>query len=161
MKPKDVTRQAQEIEEHLRVIRQILRQPLETQIAREGLTGPQLGVIRVLLHSDRLTLNELSQAVGLAHSTVSGIVDRLEDRKIVKRLSHESDGRFTRIAIAEQVRAYVRDTLPGATLHPMVKALRSARPEERASVLTGLRTLRRLLQPGSRPNLSSTNARKH
>jgi DNA-binding MarR family transcriptional regulator len=141
---------AQEIEEHVRAVTQILRRPLETRIAREGLTGPQLGVLRTLFHSDRLTLSELSQKVGLAHSTISGIVDRLEARGIVERVPHESDGRFTRIAISKQVLAYVREKLPATTLHPMMKALSKARPDERDSVLIGLRTLRRLLQPAYR-----------
>ena len=137
---------AQEIEEHLRVARNIMHQPLETKIAKHGLTAPQLSVIRALIHSDLLTLRELSQQVGLAHSTVSGIVDRLEQRKMLKRVAHESDRRFTRIAISDGLRTYMQDKVRAETAYPLMKALKKARPEEQALVLNGLRTLRQLLQ---------------
>jgi DNA-binding MarR family transcriptional regulator len=96
-----------------------------------------------------LTLSELSRKVGLAHSTVSGIVDRLEARKILERASHESDARFTRIKLSKSLRAYSQRTLPKVELHPMLKALRRAQPAERNSILVGLRTLRRLLETRS------------
>ena len=159
MKHKDLLKLAQEVEEHLRVVGKIHRRPLETEIARGGLTGPQLSVVHALIESDRMTLSELSKKVGLSHSTVSGIVDRLEVRRIVERASHESDGRFTRIAVSKQVRTYLRDTLPSLTLHPMMKALNKARPEEHASILKGLRALRRLLESSTPTSSSVDNPR--
>lgn len=146
MEDKNLLKLAQEVEEHLRVVGKIQRRPLETEIAREGLTGPQLSVLHALIESDRVTLSELSNKVTLSHSTVSGIVDRLEARRIVERVAHESDRRFTRIAVSKAVRKYLRDTLPSLTLHPMMTALRDASPEQRASILKGLRTLRQLLE---------------
>ena len=75
-----LTRMAQEIEDHVRAVRQILRQPVEAEFARGNLTAPQRSVMQALFHGGGLSLKELSRRVGLAHSTVSGIVDRLEKR---------------------------------------------------------------------------------
>jgi DNA-binding MarR family transcriptional regulator len=136
---------AQEIDGHLRAVRQVLRQPVEAQFARGSLTGPQRSVMQALYHSEGLSLKELSLRVGLAHSTVSGIVDRLEARDLLVRRPNPADRRATTIVVGKIVRDFMRDTLPAIALHPVVAALERAKPAERAAILEGLRTLRRLL----------------
>jgi hypothetical protein len=51
---------AQEVDQHLSVIRQKLREPLETEFARGGLTGPQRMVMQALVQSEGLSLKQLS-----------------------------------------------------------------------------------------------------
>ncbi len=135
---------AQEIDRELRGIREILRKPIESEFACGELTGPQRSIMQILVHSDGLSLKDLSKQIGLAHSTVSGIVDRLEKRGMVEREANQADGRSNKISASKEVRDYVRDTLPTLAIHPLVEALRRAKPPERAAILEGLRTLRRL-----------------
>jgi len=144
---------AAEVDRDLRAIRQVLRQPLEADMARGQLTGPQQSAIRALLMSDGLSLKQLSKELGLAHSTVSGIVDRLEQRGMVERQTDEADGRLTRIVVSAQVREWVRDTLPKLQIHPLTHALRAASPGQRRDILRGIRALRLLLDRG-RPSAS-------
>ena len=82
---------AQEMDQHLNVIRQRLREPLETEFARGNLTGPQRMVMHALVLSKGLSLKQLSAQVSLAHSTVSGIVDRLQARGMVIRRRDETE----------------------------------------------------------------------
>jgi len=145
-KEPELNRLAREIEGHLGAIRRILRQPLEAEFARGDLTAPQRSVMQALFHSDGLSLKELSRRVGLAHSTVSGIVDRLEKRGLAERRPHQSDRRATTIAVSKAVREYMRDTFPAIVLSPVLAALRRARPAERAAIVEGLRTLRRVVE---------------
>jgi len=100
--------------------------------------------MHVAVQSGRASLKDLSKQVGLAHSTVSGIVDRLEKRGLLERETDPADGRTTRIAACKVVRDYLRDTLPHLTTDPLVKALRHAKPSEQNRILEGLRTLRRV-----------------
>ena len=137
---------ATEIDRDLRAIRQILRQPLEADIARGGLTGPQQSVVGVLVASDGMSLKELSKQLGLAHSTVSGIVDRLEKQGLVERQPDPADGRVTRIVASDTVGKYVRETMPSLEMRPLAEALRAATPSERRRVIEGVRTLRELLE---------------
>jgi DNA-binding MarR family transcriptional regulator len=146
MKPAGLTGLAQEIDQHLRAIRRILRQPAESEFARSGLTGPQRSVMQVVVRSGGLSLKECSREVGLSHSTVSGIVDRLEKQGLIDRRTDKQDRRVTRIVPSKVVRDYVRNTLPTLTVHPLVKALRRAKPAERRTILEGLRFLRRLIE---------------
>ena len=150
-KEQKLTAMAQEIDGHLRAVRQVLRQPVEAEFARGGLTGPQRSVMQALYHSDGLSLKELSLRVGLAHSTVSGIVDRLEARDLLERRPNETDRRATIIVVGKVVHDFMRDTLPAITIHPVVAALGRAKPSERAAVLEGLRTLRRLVEAACPP----------
>ena len=137
---------AQEIDEHLRRVRQVLRQPLDTEIARGGLTGPQRSVMQALVHANGMSLKDLSRSVGLAHSTVSGIVDRLAKKRLVTRQTDKKDRRLSRIVPSKQVRDYVRDKLPALTIHPLLEALQRTKPAERTVILDGLRALRRAVE---------------
>jgi DNA-binding MarR family transcriptional regulator len=44
-------------------------------------------VMQALAEKNGMSLKELGSAVGMAHSTVSGIVDRLEKRGMLERLT--------------------------------------------------------------------------
>ncbi len=93
-----------------------------------------------------MSLKELSGAVGMAHSTVSGIVDRLEKRGMLERQADADDRRFTKILISQIVRDYMQNTMPSMRLHPIVKALDRATSAERESIMEGFRSLRRLME---------------
>src|SRR5271156_6954371 len=110
---------AQEVDQHLSVIRQKLREPLETEFARGGLTGPQRMVMQALVQSQGLSLKQLSAQVSLAHSTVSGIVDRLQARGMVSRQKDEADGRATVIAPSPQVREFLTNRMPELAISPL------------------------------------------
>jgi DNA-binding MarR family transcriptional regulator len=137
---------AQEVDQHLSIIRQRLREPLETEFARGGLTGPQRMVMQVLVQSEGLSLKELSAQVSLAHSTVSGIVDRLQARGMVVRSRDEADGRATVIAPSTAVRDFLANRMPELAISPLTEALRGASNSEQATVLRGLRKLRALIE---------------
>jgi DNA-binding MarR family transcriptional regulator len=137
---------AAEIDRELRAIRQILKQPLEAEIAQGRLTGPQLSVMRVLVASEGMSLKDLSKELGLAHSTVSGIVDRLEKQGLVDRQEDEADRRVSKIVASNVVRKWVRETMPSLEMHPLAEALRGATPSERQQAREGVRILHELLR---------------
>jgi len=134
-----------ELERHLSAIRQAIRRPVEAEFAKGGLTGPQRTVMHVLVMSEGLSLKELTAQVGLAHSTVSGIVDRLEKRGLVVRQPNLNDRRHTRITASEVVREFLQKTYPVLAAQPLFEVLRMAKQSERAAVVRGIRTLRSLI----------------
>jgi DNA-binding MarR family transcriptional regulator len=102
--------------------------------------------MHALVESGGMSLKALSAHLGLAHSTVSGIVDRLEKRGLVQRQADKADQRVTHIAVTPRVRDFVRGTLPGLSIHPLVEALRRADPAQRRAIAGGLKVLRNLLE---------------
>jgi len=142
----ELRRLASELEQHLTAIRQEIRRPVEAEFAKGGLTGPQRSVMQAVVKSDGLSLKELTAEVGLAHSTTSGIVDRLEKRGLVKRQPNFNDRRHTRIRMSNAVREFLEKKYPVIAAHPLFDVLRKAAPAERNAIVTGIRTLRGLLQ---------------
>jgi len=147
-KNQDLAEMAREIAADLRELRRAMRQPVEEEAARAGITLPQQNVMRVLVQSDGLNLKELSKQVGLAHATVSGIVDRLEKRGMVVRRQDADDRRFTKITISDAVRREMPGRLRRLMIDPLQNALRRATPAERRMIREGLRALRRVMGQG-------------
>jgi DNA-binding MarR family transcriptional regulator len=137
---------AETIAHLLRAVQQILRRPVAAELAGSRLTVPQVYVLSALVDADGSSVKELSERVGLAHSTVSGIVERLERRRLVQRRSNPEDRRFTAVFLSELVKSHLRDGRYADHLGPRHPALRSASEEERTQVLEGLTTLHRLLE---------------
>lgn len=136
---------AQRMEAQMHGIRRKLRQRLEAEFARGAVTGPQRLVMEALITGEGMSLKELSARVSLAHSTVSGIVDRLEGKGLVEREASGTDRRVTRITVSAPVREFMTKRAPELMLHPLLDALRRASETERKAVQKGLDTLEKLL----------------
>lgn len=63
-------------------------------IARNiGLTGVDHKYLSIILEKRSLTAGELSDLTGLTTGAVTGVIDRLEKRKLVKRTADKNDRR--------------------------------------------------------------------
>ena len=136
---------AEQLERDLGSIRQILRKPLEAEVAKGDLTVPQSAVMRAVVRRPGINLKDLSREVSLAHSTVSGIVDRLSKRGMIERRADSTDGRVSCIYPAAIVTVFVRERIPLLSRGPLQSALQRATQEERKAIGSALRRLRELL----------------
>ncbi len=141
-----IAAQAERMDRDLSAIRRALRRPLEAEVARGELTVPQSAVMQAVVRHDGISLKDLSREVSLAHSTVSGIVDRLEKRGMIERRADAADGRVTRIHPTAAVRKFVREQIPALSRGPLQEALQRARTEERDGLVAAVRRLRELLE---------------
>ena len=66
-----------------------------------GLTGPQSGVLRILASRGSLSSADLSRALYVTPSNITGIIDRLEKKGLVERIKKEGDRRIALIALTE------------------------------------------------------------
>lgn len=138
--------QAERIAADLSAIRRALRRPLEAEVAKGGLTQPQTAVMRAVVHQNGLSLKDLSREVSLAHSTVSGIVDRLEKRGLLERRPDPEDGRTSRIWPTAAVTEFVRNEIPRLSRGPLETALTRATEAERTAIAAATHRLKELLQ---------------
>ncbi|HEY3344052.1 MAG TPA: helix-turn-helix domain-containing protein [Anaerolineaceae bacterium] len=72
---------------------------------------------------DDLSICELSRQMGLAQSTVSSLVERLERKQLVHRQSDPADRRFTRVCLSDEVRSYLGRSGQEKRLSPSSRAL--------------------------------------
>ena len=75
---------------------QSLSKKMQTSI---GLTGPQRVTLRVLGRFPGLSAGELARILLIHPSTLTGVLQRLEARKLVKRTPDAADGRRASLAL--------------------------------------------------------------
>lgn len=92
----EILKTAEEIGRLLREIHRGLRCRIKEGDS-SGLTVPQTLLMGIVFHHPGLTLTELSRLMGLANSTVSGIVDRLERDGLLERVPDLADRRIFRV----------------------------------------------------------------
>lgn len=117
----------------------------EAEAQKSGLTRAQVNVLHELYHSPGISLKGLSRQLGMAHSTVSGIIDRLEKKGYVERRLDLTDKRLSRLHLSEEVDAYVNSDLPAALDAPLIAALSQMKDEERERIRAGLEILQKVL----------------
>jgi len=66
-----------------------------------GFTFPQLSVISILAKNGKQKVSDISKKMGLSDSTVSGILDRLEQKGIIERKRNKDDRRVVKIYLSK------------------------------------------------------------
>lgn len=90
------------IKEIVGVIRKFVRAvSIHTfQMSRKyGLTGPQCAVIRALATEGSLSSASLSRRLYVTPSNITGIIDRLEKKRLVERIKKDGDRRVALITL--------------------------------------------------------------
>jgi DNA-binding MarR family transcriptional regulator len=130
------------------------------------LTPPQARAMQTLVEAHRdgagLSLSQLSARMGMAHSTVSGIVTRLVRLGMVRRTTWDGDRRHVRIELTDQVRTWVARDLPRLRRRPLAMALAGMTAEQTAALRDNLALLRQLLEtnePGGTPEAGAAGAK--
>jgi DNA-binding MarR family transcriptional regulator len=89
---------------------QVLRL-VRASAAKEDLTMQQFGTLRLLALRGTITMNVLSEELRVSPPVVTGIIDRLERKALVKRKENSSDRRKTEIVLTnkgEKVYEWIR-----------------------------------------------------
>jgi hypothetical protein len=97
--------------------------------------------------------------LAVSHSTATGIVRRLEDRGLVQRNQHLSDRRVMLLSLTAHGQDVVEHTPPEHRLSVLLDAWTAAPRDDRALILNGVTTLRRLLE--SRAPTAGARSRVH
>lgn len=75
----------------------------------DAFNGAQGRILYVLWDKDGISLRELADKTGLAATTLTGMVDRMEKAGLVCRLADSSDRRKTLLALTDKARALEAD----------------------------------------------------
>ncbi len=76
------------------------------------LTQPQADVIFTLGNTDGLTFREIGELTLITKGTLTGVVDRLEKKSLVKRRQGNEDRRCTRVVLTKKGNRLFRDVFP-------------------------------------------------
>lgn len=106
--------------------------------ARYGLTGPQLWAVKTLHGTGPIAVGALAEALAVHQSSVSTLLDRLEERGLVTRRRRDTDRRVVDVALTRRGGAmaadapeaaqgrllHALDTMPATQVHGLSGAVR-------------------------------------
>lgn len=146
---------ARELVEHLSYLFRAVRRGVECHAREHGQTVPQRIVLGQLARYGALSVKELSEKVELSHSTVSGIVDRLERKGLAKRVQDQQDRRITKVTITDLARHHMNNWLSQQMFSGIVEVYNNAADGEQIKILDGLTALRQLLDEDSKSQVNT------
>lgn len=125
-------------------VSQHLTQHFRTRFGKLNLTFPQALALSLLDTEGPMPISRLAQQAGCANSTISGIVDRLEQLGLAQRQRSELDRRVIQVATTEKYQA-LRGKLENGVGEYFDVLLESLSPAERNTILQGLQLFDRAL----------------
>ncbi|MEJ2130796.1 MAG: MarR family transcriptional regulator [Gammaproteobacteria bacterium] len=107
------------------------------------LTVPQADVVFTLGNTDGLTCKEIGEKTLITKGTLTGVLDRLEAKGLVRRIPRPEDRRSVRIRLTEAGEQVFAERFPRqiAWLEARFKALSPAELEDASRVLRRIREL--------------------
>ncbi len=94
-----------------------------------GLTSPQFDIIATLGNTPGMTFRELGEKTLITKGTLTGVVDRLEEKKLVRRIASPTDGRCQIVQLTTRGEAVFAKVFP-AHLSYLGQAFSGTDPEE-------------------------------
>ncbi|MEJ2244934.1 MAG: GNAT family N-acetyltransferase [Acidobacteriota bacterium] len=145
---KDILFPKQEILDHVLVsLRRIVRSIdlySKKLVQSHRLTIPQVVLLREIQRHERLALGELARLASLSNATVTGIIDRLESRELVRRVRSASDRRQVFVEILPNG-ANVLQTMFPLLQENFVRKLQELEKWEQAQILSSLERIASLM----------------
>jgi DNA-binding MarR family transcriptional regulator len=110
-----------------------------------GLTGPQLQLLKELGRRDDRGLGEVARALHLSQATITGIVDRLEAKKLISRLRDPTDKRRIRVVLTDSGKQLLESAPPVLQEH-FTAALQGLADWEQHQILSSLQRVVALME---------------
>jgi MarR family 2-MHQ and catechol resistance regulon transcriptional repressor len=85
---------------------------LESDLGKVGLTPPQFYVLATIGYAGSLPFGEIGAKMMVTVSNLTGIVDRLEQKKLVLRKRDETDRRVVHVKLTDKGTNLYKSTIP-------------------------------------------------
>jgi DNA-binding MarR family transcriptional regulator len=105
-----------------------------------GLTGPQLIVLKELSRLEEVSVGEIAKAVSLSQATVTGILERLENRRLIVRQRSKKDKRRVLVE-ATSASKQLLDKAPPPMQEHFIQQLTNLQDWEQAMILSSLQRI--------------------
>jgi DNA-binding MarR family transcriptional regulator len=90
----------------------ISHKKLEAELEKSGLTPPQFYVLATIGYAGGLPFGEIGAKMMVTVSNLTGIVDRLEEKKVVVRKRDENDRRVVHVVLTDKGAKLYKSTIP-------------------------------------------------
>lgn len=117
-------------------------------VQQYGLTGPQLVVLKELVSLAPQTVSAIAAAVNLSQATVTGILDRLERKDMIRRQRDEEDKRKVLVSPTSAAGEVLAGAPPLLQEH-FTEAFADLEDWEQTQILSSLQRIVSLMEAGS------------
>ena len=121
-------------------LRQIIRATdihSKQMVKKSGLTIPQIMVLKAIYELGDVTIKRISAEVSLSQATVTTILNRLEERKIVERVRSCIDKRIVNVRLAQKGSEALADA-PSLLHEKFIENFESLAEWEQTQILSSL-----------------------
>lgn len=102
-----------------------VHQLFKSDLAPYGVTPGQYGVLRCLWDEDCQTARQLAERLALDGSTMTGVLDRMEQRGLIVKQTDPRDRRALQIQLTQKGPQLVEASAPRRTISPLSLATSS------------------------------------
>lgn len=113
-----------------------------------GLTAPQLVVLRTIAAERELSVSGIARSVSLSNATVTGILDRLQARDLIKRRRGRADRRTVKVSLTPTGQDLV-DHTPAPLQDLFSKKLSELEDWEQTQILSALQRVVAMMEADS------------
>jgi MarR family transcriptional regulator, organic hydroperoxide resistance regulator len=124
-----------------------------------NITVPQLVCLREICDNKSISLGELTRSLHLNNSTVTGIIDRLEKRNLVRRVRQSRDRRQIHVEVTDEGKRFIKQA-PKALQDHFIEQIRLMDPLEVDKILWAIGKLADMLQIASAAEQDKTPSPK-
>ncbi|TCS38289.1 MarR family transcriptional regulator [Paucimonas lemoignei] len=96
---------------------QTFEQYSNADVRRTKLTPSQFDIIATLGNTEGMTFRELGERTLITKGTLTGVIDRLEERGLVRRVAQTDDRRCTLVQLTEHGQREFEQVFPGHVQH--------------------------------------------
>jgi MarR family 2-MHQ and catechol resistance regulon transcriptional repressor len=113
---------------------------VEANLAELSLTLNQLGVLEAILHKGPLSHRELGRKVLTSAGNMTDVVDKLEQRGLVRRVRHTGDRRSVKVELTDEGAAMIEALFPihATRIHAAMSGLNDAQLRQLGDLLRTL-----------------------
>ncbi|MGM0640950.1 MAG: MarR family winged helix-turn-helix transcriptional regulator [Thermotogota bacterium] len=134
-----------DIVKNLKKIMDLVGKAVKSEFKEKNLTSSQVMLIGILSHKKELKTSELSKELGLSNSTVSGILDRLEEKNLIERTRSDKDRRVIKVRLNKEFQNSMIDKYMGVE-EKITNIINKSPNEEIDFIFKGLENLRKMLE---------------
>lgn len=98
-------------EREIRFIANVVKQNGRKILANYPITSPQFIALQNIIEDENITIGNLSKKIGLAFSTTTDIVNRMEKNELVERIRDTFDRRVIRIRALEKGKVIIDEVI--------------------------------------------------
>jgi DNA-binding MarR family transcriptional regulator len=135
--------ESREILNDIRRLVQAIRVASRDSEKKHGLSAAQLFVLQKLAEEEGLSINDLAERTLTHQSSVSVVARKLEEKKLIKRLTAEGDGRKSQLWLTKKGRE-LSTKAPNAVQETLIQALNKLEADVRKDFASGFAAFLRL-----------------